>query len=32
VFDAADPESFIAFLQTVTSVKVTRTASEIIMQ
>ena len=32
VFDASDPESFIAFLQTVASVRVTRGESEIIMQ
>jgi transmembrane sensor len=32
VFDASDPESFIAFLQTVTSVHVIRSDSEIIMQ
>jgi transmembrane sensor len=32
VFDASDPESFIGFLQTVTSVRVTRGDSEIIMQ
>lgn len=32
VFDSTDPESFIGFLQTVTSVKVTRGESEINMQ
>jgi transmembrane sensor len=32
VFDASDPESFIGFLQTVTSVRVMRGESEIIMQ
>jgi transmembrane sensor len=32
IFDASDPESFIAFLQGVTSVQVKRTESEIVMQ
>jgi transmembrane sensor len=32
VFDASDPQSFIAFLQTVTSVHVTQIAGEITMQ
>jgi len=32
VFDASDPESFVAFLQTEGTVKVTRNESEIIMQ
>jgi transmembrane sensor len=32
VFDASDPESFIGFLQTMTSVRVMRGESEIIMQ
>lgn len=32
VFDASDPESFIGFLQTVASLHVTRSESEIIMQ
>jgi transmembrane sensor len=32
VFDASDPESFIAFLQTATSARVTRSESEIILQ
>jgi transmembrane sensor len=32
VFDASDPESFIGFLQAVTTVRVTRSESEIIMQ
>jgi len=32
VFDSSDPESFIGFLQTVTSVKVTRGESQINMQ
>jgi transmembrane sensor len=31
VFDASDPDSFIAFLQTVTSVHVKRTESEIVL-
>lgn len=32
VFDAADPESFIGFLEVATSVRVTRSESEIILQ
>jgi transmembrane sensor len=32
VFDASDPESFIAFLQTDTTVHVTRSGSEMILQ
>jgi transmembrane sensor len=32
VFDASDPESFIAFLQTVTSVQIKRTEREVVME